>query len=68
MIERIKEALRDRGWNDREFCRLLCRSQSEWSRMQSGQRSVKHWAFLGAVGKVLPELQLHIVKLLFEGE
>ena len=66
LIGSIKEAQTQKGWTDGEFSRQLGINQSQWSRIQSGERKMG-LRFLRAVARVFPELQWQIADYVIKG-
>ena len=60
LLVRMEAAKAERGWSDGEFSRQLGISQSMWSRIKHGQRSLDNVKFLRACARVLPELNWQI--------
>ncbi len=67
LLDHIKAAQEQRGWNDGDFAKELCISQSVWSRIQNGKRPLDNVRFLRAVARVLPELRWYIAEYIIGG-
>ena len=65
--DRIKATQVQHGWNDGAFANELGMSQSVWSRIKCGKRTLDNVRFLRAVARAMPELRWHIAEYIFGG-
>lgn len=67
LLDSVREAQAQRGWNNDQLAKELHISPSVLSRILSGQRPLKVPPFLPAVAKLMPELKWQIAEFVFNG-